>query len=196
MKIRKWALLSVGSLAVVGILCSCGNRQPASALAEAPAPSEPPAPIVTPAPVATPTFVPSNSGYSQPLTGSLVISSVEKVKQGMFFKKLEVKGTVLNTSTVPLSGTLRVEFKDRKGMINKSLVVVETKTVSVVQLPPGQTLPFTILSDKTGLDDATVTVETTQPVTGALMPGMLTSGGAFGAPVSMGTYGMPVALAR
>src|SRR5690349_2446993 len=89
-------------------LSGCGNRLPANPPIDPAAEDTKPAaeePVETP--VATTPTVPTTPAYQQPLTGSLVVSGVDKKKVGGFIgigKKLEVKGQVLNTSNVPLTG--------------------------------------------------------------------------------------------
>lgn len=170
MRNHKLATLTLVSALVIATgLTGCGNRLPASApvdeqpVATEPA-AEPPTPDV-PAPSVPPT---GNPGYEQPvLTGSLVVSSVDKKKKGLLFKKLVVSGQVVNTSNQPLSDTLKIEFKKSKGVISKKLEISETKTQVITQLAPGQSVAFSLESDKSGTDDAEVTVETTQPVAAA-----------------------------
>lgn len=187
--VTKWTL--VGGVALALVLAGCGNRMPANVPVdeeepgtEAPAnpttPASPDVPAPTPAPTA-----PTTPAYVAPVVGSLTISGLEKTKSGLiFFKHMTVKGSVVNTSSVPLSGTIKVEFKDSKGILTKTMVTEETKTQVVAQLQPGQSFPFEIKSDETGIDDAEVTVETMQPAASAgtaAASAAYASGGAYGA---------------
>lgn len=179
-------LTLVGSLALTLCLSGCGNRLPAAAPeVDEPAAEEPVAPVTDPV---DPVTQPSTPTYEQPaappvIAGSLVVNGVNKAKKGFIgFRKVEVTGTVMNTSSVPLSGTLKLEFKEKKGIINKRLETVETKTQIISNLAPGSSLPFTIKSDKS-CDDVEVTVETDQPVTAAGM-------GGYGQPAA-NPYGNP-----
>lgn len=161
--VTKWTV--IGGIAFSLLLAGCGNRMPANVPEpdESPAAENPAAPT-TPAASEAPTAptappAPTTPAYTQ--TGSLVVSGVEKTKTGLiFFKKTVVKGSVVNTSNVPLSGTIKCEFKDKKGIFTKTMVTEETKTQVVAQLAPGQTFPFEFKSDKSNMDEAEVTVET------------------------------------
>lgn len=196
--VTKWAV--IGGVAFSLLLAGCGNRMPANVpepeeetpAATAPAASEEPAP----APVAsTAPVVPTTPAYTQ--TGSLVVSGVEKSKTGLiFFKKMVVKGSVVNTSNVPLSGTIKCEFKDKKGIFTKTMVTEETKTQVVAQLAPGQTFPFEFKSDKSNMDEAEVTVETMPAAPAAAA--YPAAGSPYGAPAAagypaMGASGYPQA---
>lgn len=191
-------LTLVGSMALTLCLAGCGNRLPAAAPeVEEPVAEEPVAPVTDPV---DPYPEPSTPSYEQPTTpviaGSLVVSGVNEAKKGFIgFRKVEVTGTVMNTSSVPLSGTLKIEFKEKKGIINKRLEVVETKTQIISNLAPGSSLPFTIKSDKS-CDTAEVTVETDQPVTAAGMggygqPASNPYGNPYGQPQTQNPYGQP-----
>lgn len=194
--VKKLAL--IGGVAFSLLLAGCGNRMPAnvpepeeSAAPTAPAASEPaPAAPVTPATTAP--VAPTTPAYTQ--TGSLVVSGVEKSKTGLiFFKKMVVKGSVVNTSNVPLSGTIKCEFKDKKGIFTKTMVTEETKTQVVAQLAPGQTFPFEFKSDKSNMDEAEVTVET-MPAAPAAAAYPAAAGNPYGAPAAgypMGAAGYP-----
>ncbi|MEB3195609.1 MAG: hypothetical protein VKP62_00245 [Candidatus Sericytochromatia bacterium] len=184
-----------GALLCALLLAGCGNRMPANI----PEPEEPappaapavPAPSVAPIPqepVAPPVGAPAPGApnYSAPTTGSLVVSGVEKSKTGLIFKKLIVKGAIVNTSTVPLSGTLKVDFKDKKGLFTKTFVTEETKTQVIAQLAPGQSLPFEITATKSNMDEAEVTVETMPAAPAA---GSFATGSPYGAPMGA-SYGM------
>jgi predicted small lipoprotein YifL len=155
-------------------LSGCGNRLPANPPIDPAAEDTKPAaeePAVE-TPVATTPTVPTTPAYQQPLTGSLVVSGIDKKKVGGFIgigKKLEVKGQVLNTSNVPLTGIVKVKFTKKTGIINKKMEEIGTKDQAIAQLAPGQSISFTLTSDK-ACDDAEVTVETSQnavPVAGA-----------------------------
>ena len=162
--VTKWTV--IGGIAFSLLLAGCGNRMPANVPEpeESPAAENPAAPttpaVTDPAPtVPTTPAAPTTPAYTQ--TGSLVVSGVEKTKTGLiFFKKTVVKGSVVNTSNVPLSGTIKCEFKDKKGIFTKTMVTEETKTQVVAQLAPGQSFPFEFKSDKSNMDEAEVTVET------------------------------------
>ena len=187
---RKLATLTlVGALVFATCLTGCGRRVATAPEAEVPAAEEPaPAPSVEPsAPPVT------NPGYEQPpvITGSLVVSNVEKKKKGLIFKKLVVKGSILNTSNQPLSGTIKIDFKESKGIINKSFVTSETQTQVVAQLAPGQSMPFEVTSEKNGADDAEVTVETSAATAATMAPGYA-AGGLYGQ-ATMGAASYPVA---
>jgi hypothetical protein len=147
-------------------LSACGNRLPANVPVDASA-EESPAPDTTPIEEpATPAPVASTPAYQQPLTGSLVVSGIDKKKTGGFLgiaKKLNVKGSVINTSNVALSGKVTIKFTKKTGIINKKMEAVgDPKEVLVMNLAPGANFPFDVTSEK-ACDDAEVTVETTQP---------------------------------
>jgi hypothetical protein len=185
-------LTMIGGIALALALAGCGNRMPANVPEpEESAPAETPAEPTTPAvtdPVAPAPTVPTTPAYVAPITGSLVVSGVEKSKSGIiFFKKMVVKGSVVNTSSVPLSGTVKCDFKEKKGIFTSTLVTEETKTVVVAQLAPGQSFPFEFKSDKSNLDEAEVTVETMAPAPAAAAA-YPTAGSAYGAPTT-GAYG-------
>ncbi|MEB3284717.1 MAG: hypothetical protein VKN33_05480 [Candidatus Sericytochromatia bacterium] len=193
----KFNRLAVYSALIVSVaLVGCGNRMPAN-LPDPEEPALPPAPPVEPAlpvepvqPVVPPTLptlpgMPGNPGYQGPTLGSLVVSGVEKSKTGLILKKLVVKGSVVNVSSTPLSGTLKIDFKDKKGLFTKTFVTEETKTQVISQLAPGQSFPFEVTSTKNGMDDAEVTVETMQTAPAA---SVYSSGSPYGAP-AMGGYG-------
>lgn len=188
---RKLATLTlVGALVFATCLTGCGRRVATAPEAEVPAVEEP-----APSPdVAEPSAPPvTNPGYETPpvITGSLVVSNVEKKKKGLLFKKLVVKGSILNTSNQPLSGTIKIDFKESKGIINKSFVTSETQTQVVAQLAPGQSMPFEVTSEKSGADDAEVTVETTAATAATMAPGYA-AGGLYGQ-ATMGAASYPVA---
>jgi hypothetical protein len=189
----------LGGIALAVLLTGCGNRMPANV----PDPEEPPAPAPAPsapAPSAAPVepvaptpispIAPGNPNYQAPTLGSLVVSGVEKSKSGLIFKKLTVKGTVVNVGSTPLSGTLKVDFKDKKGLFTKTFVTEETKTQVIASLAPGQSLPFEITATKNNMDEAEVTVET---IPAAPAAGTFNSGSPYGAPAGypMGAMGMP-----
>lgn len=160
-------LTLVGSVALAMCLTGCGKRTLAEApidpAAETPAASEPVAAEPEPAPVpSTPAYEPAPIA-----AGSLVVSGITKDKVGIIgFRKVEVKGQVVNTGSAPLSGEVKIEFKKKKGIINKTLETSETKTQVVTNVAPGQSVSFTIKSDKS-CDDAEVTVTTNAPVAAA-----------------------------
>lgn len=185
-------LTLVGSVAIAMCLTGCGKRTLAEApidpaASEEPAASEPANVDPDPAPV------PSTPAYEQPPlnVGSLVVSGITKDKVGIIgFRKVEVKGSVVNTGSAPLSGEVKIEFKKKKGIINKTLETSETKTHVVTNVAPGQSVSFTIKSDK-GCDDAEVTVTTNQPVSTAAY------GAAAGSPYgAYGAYGAPTPVYR
>ena len=165
---RLMTSLTLG-LAMAVCLSGCGNRLPANPPIDEEAETKPaveePAPVVEPDPAPT---VPTTPAYQQPLTGSLVVSGVDKKKTGGFLgmaRKIEVKGQVLNTSNVPLSGIVKVKFLKKTGIINKKMEEIGTKDQAIAQLAPGQSISFSLTSDK-HCDDAEVTVETS-PTTAA-----------------------------
>ncbi len=184
--VTKWAV--IGGVAFSLLLAGCGNRMPANVPEpdESPAaetPAAPTTPAATEPAAPTAPVAPTTPAYTQ--TGSLVVSGVEKSKSGIiFFKKMVVKGSVVNTSNVPLSGTIKCEFKDKKGIFTKTMVTEETKTTVVAQLAPGQSFPFEFKSDKSNLDEAEVTVETmpASPAAAAYPA----SGSPYGAPAAAG----------
>lgn len=148
-----WAFAS--ALVVALSATGCGNRVPASPIEDAA--TESPEPIAE-----TPTPTPStgNPGYEQPpiAAGSLVVSGVTKEKTGIFNKTYVVKGMVMNTSTAPLSGVLKIDFKKNSGIFNKTLKVVKTETQVLPLIQPGQSFPFSVSNPDGGIDDAEVTV--------------------------------------
>lgn len=180
-----------GSLAVSLLLTGCGNRMPANvpepdeeatANPTAPTATAPSAPVtVAPPPITT------TPAYTAPMVGSLTVSGVEKTKTGIFFKKMVIKGDVVNTSQVPCSGTLKIEFKDKKGIFTKTMVTEETKTVEISTLAPGAKQHFEVTSDDTGHDESEVTVETRQSAAAMNMP---MTGAAYGA-AATGAYPVP-----
>ncbi|MEB3223858.1 MAG: hypothetical protein VKS61_17425 [Candidatus Sericytochromatia bacterium] len=194
-KFNRMSLL--GGIALAVLLAGCGNRMPANVPdpeePPAPAPSAPApstAPVEPVAPPPAPPVAPGNPNYQGPTVGSLVVSGVEKTKSGLIFKKLTVKGTVVNMSSSPLSGTLKIDFKDRKGLFTKTFVTEETKTQVIASLAPGQSLPFEITATKNNMDEAEVTVET---IPAAPAAGAFSSGSPYGAPAGypMGAMGVP-----
>lgn len=181
---RLMTSLTLG-LAMALCLSGCGNRLPANPPIDEEAETKPaveePAPVVT-EPAATPTA----PAYQQPLTGSLVVSGVDKKKVGGFLgmaKKIEVKGQVLNTSNVPLSGIVKIKFLKKSGIINKKMEEIGTKEQAIASLAPNQTIAFSLTSDK-HCDDAEVTVETS-PATAMA-----------GAAAASNPYGQAAATAR
>ncbi|MEB3329766.1 MAG: hypothetical protein VKQ33_11090 [Candidatus Sericytochromatia bacterium] len=198
-KLNRVSLL--GGVALALLLAGCGNRMPANV----PEPEEPPAPVpvdpvpslapVEPvAPIPVPPVTPGNPNYQGPTVGSLVVSGIEKSKSGLIFKKLTVKGTVVNLGNTPLSGTLKVDFKDKKGLFTKTYVTEETKTQVIASLAPGQSFPFEVTATKNNMDEAEVTVETIPTAPAA---GTFNSGSPYGAPAgypmaAMGVPGYPV----
>src|SRR5688500_17190103 len=97
-------LTLAGSVALALCLTGCGARQLAEPPVVEEAAAESPEPVASAEPVPTPPTAPA---YEAPVvTGSLAVSGIEKKKVGGilgFRKKLEVKGTVVNTSNVPMS---------------------------------------------------------------------------------------------
>jgi hypothetical protein len=197
---NKRNLVLAGAVAIALCLTGCGNRMPANApiddasstgtSATSPAPAASaalPAPVTPAAPVAA---------YVQPVTGSLVVSNVEKTKSGFILKTMTVTGSVINSSNVALSGTLKIQFKKTKGIFSKTVVVTDTKTQVVTLLQPGQSFPFTVKASNHGDDDAEVTVDTNPaaaaaPATGAPVGAPAATTGGTGAS-AMG-YGYPAA---
>jgi hypothetical protein len=93
--------------------------------------------------------------------GSLVVSGITKDKVGIIgFRKVKVKGQVVNTGSTPLTGEVKIEFKKKKGIINKTLETSETKNQVVAMVAPGASVSFEITSDHS-CDDAEVIVTTT-----------------------------------
>ena len=188
--VTKWTV--IGGLAVSLLLVGCGNRLPANVPEPDAEPSANPgapastAPSTAPAPTPPPAV--TTPAYTSPMAGSLTVSGVEKSKTGFIFKKFVVKGEVVNTSQVPCSGTLKVDFKDKKGIFTKTFVTEETKTVEIATLAPGAKQSFEVTSDKSGHDEVEVTVQTRQSAgsTGAAMTGAAMSGGAYGAAAASG----------
>ena len=66
----------------------------------------------------------------------LVVGGLTKTKAGFLWRKLSVKGQVTNKGTEPLSGQLTLTFK-------KGGDAVQTETLPIALLAPGQSLPFT-----------------------------------------------------
>jgi predicted small lipoprotein YifL len=163
---RVLASLTLG-LTLALSLSGCGNRLPANVPVDASS-EESAGPVATPTeePAATPAPVATTPANQQPLTRSLVVSGIDKKKTGGFLgmaKKLEVKGSVINTSNVALSGKVTIKFTKKTGIINKKMEAVgDPKEVLVMNLAPGANFPFDVTSEK-ACDDAEVTVETTQP---------------------------------
>lgn len=173
-------LTLIGSVAISLCLTGCGKRTMAEApvdpAAETPAATEPATTEPEPAPV------PSTPAYEQPpvAAGSLVVSGITKDKVGIIgFRKVKVKGQVVNTGTTPLSGEVKIEFKKKKGIINKTLETSETKNQVVAQVAPGASVSFEITSDKS-CDDAEVIVTTTAPAASTAAYGY--TGSAYGQP--------------
>lgn len=194
---NKRNLVLAGMVAITMCLSACGNRMPANAPVDdsssSGAASTTPAAAPSAAPVAAtpaapaPIAGPAAAAYTQP-TGSLVVSNVNKTKKGIFFKTLTVAGSVVNNSNVPLSGTLKVEFKKNKGIFTKTVETTATKTLAVTTLQPGQSFPFTVTADQHGDDDADCTVDT-NPVAAA--PAAAAPAAAMMAAPAYGTYGAP-----
>ena len=187
--VTKWTV--IGGLAVSLLLAGCGNRMPANVPEpdESPAanPAAPASTAPSTAPAPTPPPAVTTPAYTAPMVGSLTVSGVEKTKTGFFFKKFVVKGEVVNTSQVPCAGTLKIDFKDKKGIFTKTVVTEETKTVEISTLAPGAKQSFEVTSDDTGHDEVEVTVQTRQSAaaTGAAM-----TGAAYGA-AATGGYPAP-----
>ena len=187
---RTFATMTLG-LAVALSLSACGNRLPVNAPVDTSSDTDVENPVVDPGyeqPVVTTPTVPTTPAYQQPLTGSLVVSGMDKKKTGGVLgmaKKIQVSGQVINTSNVALSGTVKVKFLKKKGVINKSMEEIGVKEQVIAQLAPGQSISFSLTSDK-HCDDAEVTVETTQPTAAA---GMTAASNPYGAPAP--AYGAP-----
>lgn len=194
----------LASLVAGLLLAGCGNRMPAAPLkdevtaaSEAPVaalPSAAPATLTSPQLTGTlPGAVGANPALQAPITGSLVVSNLSKTKKGILFKNMVVKASVVNTSQVPLSGTVKIEFKDSKGIFTKTLETVETKTIAVANLAPGGNFPIDVTSDETGIDEVEVTVETNQPsATAAPMAtgfNAAAAGQPYGTAPTAGAYG-------
>jgi hypothetical protein len=186
---RTHNLALAGFVAIALCLAGCGNRTPANVVpddatggasptapATDPAASEPAPPVTTLPATTTPS-------YSQPVTGSLVVSGVNLSKKGLIFRTLTASGSVVNSSNVALSGTLKVQFK-KKGLLSSTLKDTTVKTVPVPLLQPGQSYPFTVTADKSGDDDAECTVDSNQPAATAIPTttapqAMMTTGAAY-----------------
>jgi hypothetical protein len=175
-------------VAIALCLSGCGNRTPANVVPDDAGASSttPAAPAADPgastaAPVTTAPAATAPAAYTQPVTGSLVVSGVNLSKKGLIFRTLTASGSVVNSSNVALSGTLKVQFQ-KKGLFSSTLKNTTVKTVNVPTLQPGQSYPFTVTADKSGDDNAECTVETNQPAAGAVP--------AAAAPAAMMTSGM------
>src|SRR5689334_9968308 len=99
-------LTLVGTVALAMCLTGCGKRTLAEAPID-PAASEEPAASAPVDPDPAPVASPSTPAYEPaPIAaGSLVVSGITKDKVGIIgFRKVEVKGQVVNTGTTPLSG--------------------------------------------------------------------------------------------
>lgn len=180
---RLTAVTLVGTVALALCLSGCGERVAASVPVDTSASPAPAASDTTPVsdpntPVAP--VAPQTPAYTQPITGSLAVSGVTKKKTGGFLgigRKLEVTGQVVNTSTVPLSGMLTVNFEKSSGIFTKTLKTEETKTQAIITIQPGQSVNFDITSDHS-CDDADPTVQTNTPAAGG---GYGATGAAYGA---------------
>ncbi|MDB5100150.1 MAG: hypothetical protein JWM80_4571 [Cyanobacteria bacterium RYN_339] len=178
-------VVMAGMVAIALCLAGCGNRTPANVVPEDAGATAPTAPAASTAPpAATPVVAAPPVAYSQPVTGSLVVSGVNLTKKGLIFRTMTAAGSVVNSSNVALSGTLKVQFK-KKGLLSSTLKDTTVKSIVVPSLQPGQSFPFTVTADKSGDDDAECTVETNQPAATTAAPttgaaaAMMTTGTAY-----------------
>jgi hypothetical protein len=109
-------------------------------------------PIAEPSIAPSPT--PSASPSANPLAGSLGLYNLteKKLDTGRF----ESKGTVYNSATASLTGEIKAEFKEERGIFTKRLEVVETKVFPLV-IGAKATYDFTLTSTVKA-DAVTVTV--------------------------------------
>jgi hypothetical protein len=82
-------------------------------------------PIEEPSPAPTPT--PTASATPNPHAGSLGLYNLSESK--LSNGRYEAKGTVYNSATASLTGEIKAEFKEYKGLFNRRLEVVETKVL-------------------------------------------------------------------
>ena len=105
-------------------------------------------------PSATPTPTPTASATPNPLAGSLGLYNLTEKK--LDTKKYEVKGTVYNSANSSLTGEIKAEFKEEKGLFVKRWEVVETKVFPLV-IGAKATYDFNLTST-VNADDVTVSV--------------------------------------
>lgn len=183
-------IILVGTLAMGLCLTGCGRRPANMAAAtdttgSSDTTASSTAPVSTAPSTDTPAYTQPTTpttgttpDYSQPSVGSLAVTNVSKTLHGiLMFKKLEVKGSVINTSNVPLSGTLKITFEKSSGIFNKTLSESETKTQDFSNIQPGQSEDFDITSSSSAAD-AEVTVDTQQAQAPVAAQGY---GGSYGA---------------
>lgn len=145
--------------------------------------------------VVSPTPAPAPS-YNPPLqmgkfTTSLKFEDDPWYTMGLGTKKAHVE--VSNPTTVPLRGTIKVEFT-RKGAPVEGK---EAQTSELLELAPGEKRTLTFAEKGIGIDNARVTVQMEGETTGGSpvpsVPGAGTAGtGGGGASV----YGMPPGMGR
>ncbi|MNS56721.1 hypothetical protein D3C72_895880 [compost metagenome] len=113
----------------------------------------------TPAPSATPSPDADDDDADTETLGIEVVGK-ETVRKFLILKKLSVTVKVTNhNATETLSGSVKVEFYDTKGLIKKETKLVETLTQSVKNLAPGKSVELTLVSTKAA-EDAEATVDT------------------------------------
>jgi len=105
-------------------------------------------------PSASPTPTPTASATPNPNAGSLGLYNLTETK--LSTKKYEVKGTVYNSANSSLTGEIKAEFKEEKGLFVKRWEVVETKVFPLV-IGAKATYDFTLTSS-VNADDVDVTV--------------------------------------
>ncbi len=109
-------------------------------------------PISEPSPFPSPS--PTASASPDPLAGSLGLYNVtdKKLDNGFY----QAKGTVYNSASSSLTGEIKAEFKEYKGIFVRRLEVVETKTLPLV-IGSKKTCDFTLTSTEKA-DAVSVTV--------------------------------------
>jgi|GEM_PF-6220673 len=105
-------------------------------------------------PSASPTPTPTASATPNPNAGSLGLYNLTEKK--LDNKKYEVKGTLYNSANASLTGEIKAEFKEEKGLFVKRWEVVETKVFPLV-IGAKATYDFTLTSS-VNADDVSVTV--------------------------------------
>lgn len=115
-----------------------------------------------PTPTPTPDTDEEETVPSEPNGEGLAIEVTDKqvVRKLLILKKLSVTVKVTNESTTEtLSGAVKVEYYNLKGLFKKELKLVETLTQDVKNLAPGKSVELTLVSTKSA-DDAEATVHT------------------------------------
>jgi hypothetical protein len=114
----------------------------------------------TPAPSTTPSPDADEDDADDTKTLGIEVVGKETVRKFLVLKKLSVTVKVTNhNATETLSGSVKVEFYDTKGLIKKETKLVETLTQSVKNLAPGKSVELTLVSTKAA-EDAEATVDT------------------------------------